>query len=154
LCFVVLLTMHNIGTSTSLMFWGVLFIFRMHNYSYFRFGKMWRYQKGKQKLLMEGQTIQWRTRKMTKGQAMIFKTLHIYNEDWETRTPLNTFKIIINITICIRCGVQPIDRRIVLFLSRWFWININKIMKTFIDIWKKERKKTNKGFFLLWCTGH
>jgi hypothetical protein len=105
--------------------------------------KMWRYQKGKQKLLMEGQTIQWRTRKMTKGQAMIFKTLHIYNEDWATRTPLKTFKIIINITICIRCGVQPIDRRIVLFLSRWFWININKIMKTFIDICNTSTKTEN-----------
>ena len=140
LCFVVLLIMYTIGTSTSLMFWGVLFIFRMHNYSYFRLGKMWRYQKGKPKPLMEGQTIQWRTRKMTKGQAMIFKTLHIYNQDWATRTPLKTFKILINITICIRCDVQLIDRRIVLFLSRWFWINISKIMKTLIDRRKKKRK--------------
>ena len=32
--------------------------------------------------------IQWSTRKMTKGQAMIFKTLHIYNQDWATRTTL------------------------------------------------------------------
>jgi hypothetical protein len=31
---------------------------------------------------------------MTKGQAMIFKTLHIYNQDWATQTPLKTFKIL------------------------------------------------------------
>jgi hypothetical protein len=43
LCFVVLFTMYNIGSSTSLMFWGALCICRMHNYSYFRLGKMWRY---------------------------------------------------------------------------------------------------------------
>jgi hypothetical protein len=50
-------------TSTSPMFWGVLFIFRMHNYSYFRLGKMWRYKMGKQKPLMEGQTIKCRKEK-------------------------------------------------------------------------------------------
>jgi hypothetical protein len=80
--------------------------------------------------------------------------LHIYNQDWATRTPIKKIKILVNITICIRCGVQPIDRRIVLFLSRWFWINISKIMKTFVDRWKKERKKANKGSLLHWCTGH
>ena len=93
--------------------------------------------------------IQWRTRKMTKGQAMIFKTLHIYNQDWATRTPLKTFKILINITICIRCEVQPIDRRIVLFLSRWFWINISTIIKKHLQIHerKKGRKQIKDSFY-------
>ena len=127
--------MYNIGTSTSLMFWGVLFIFGMHNYSYFRLGKMWRYQKGKQKPLMEGQTIQWRTRKMTKGQAMFFKSLHIYNQVWATlglNVSVQTSYIYywqVHFVFVLWLSLQPLDsmflyRRHIFIINRYICIRL------------------------------